>query len=294
VGLPTFNRSEALERAVRSALDQDYRPLIIKVSDNASTDGTAALLTSLASRHVELQVLTNSENLGPTANFRAVVPVAPEGYFMWLGDDDWLGPGCVSACVEALVADPRVSLAAPTVHYHGPGRSWVDPRVELSGDSPSGRVLDYFRVVGANGVFYGLTRSQAMAELPPLSNAMGGDWLHVAALAFLGKVLTLDSCELHRSVGGATRSLRHVARHQGLGRLARFAPQVVIAWTVLAELGWRSDVYLALGRSARLWLGLRCAGIICRRFLPGAIAKGIRQLPVPRAGTPVRNEEVLP
>jgi hypothetical protein len=294
VGLPTFNRSQTLERAVRSALDQDYRPLTIRVSDNASTDDTGPLLAALAKAHRELQVVTNSENLGPTANFRAVLPSDSEGYFMWLGDDDWLGHGCISACVRALESDGDVALAAPTVRYHGPGRSWVDPPVELLDDSPCGRVLDYFRTVGANGVFYGVARSQAMAEVPPLSNAMGGDWLHVAALAFLGKVRTLDSCELHRSVGGATRSLRHVARHQGLGPFASFAPQVVIAWTVLAELGWRSDVYGALGRARRLWLGTRSAGIICRRFLPGAIAKGIRQLAARREPTGVPSREVLP
>jgi glycosyltransferase involved in cell wall biosynthesis len=294
VGLPTFNRRNALERAVRSVLDQDYRPLTIRVADNASTDDTGPLLTSLAKAHPELQVVTNSRNLGPTANFRIALPSDSDGFFMWLGDDDWLGHGCISACVRALEADGDLVLAAPTVRYHGQDRSWVDPPVELVDDSPLSRVLDYFRAVGANGVFYGLVRSQAIAEVPPLSNAMGGDWLHVAGLAFLGKVRTLDSCELHRSVGGATRSLRHVARHQGLGWVTRFAPQVVIAWTVLADLGWRSDVYVVLGRSRRLWLGLRCAAIICRRFLPGAIAKGVRQLTARADGTQVHGQEVLP
>ena len=47
--IPTYNQVGFLERAVESALRQDYEgPTEIWVADDASTDGTAALLERLA------------------------------------------------------------------------------------------------------------------------------------------------------------------------------------------------------------------------------------------------------
>jgi glycosyltransferase involved in cell wall biosynthesis len=42
IGIPTYNRVESLDRALRSALAQDHPELEVVVSDDASTDGTEA------------------------------------------------------------------------------------------------------------------------------------------------------------------------------------------------------------------------------------------------------------
>lgn len=277
VGLPTYNRRKPLARAVRSVLQQSYRPLRLLVSDNASDDGTAADLAELDAAHPEVRVLTSRINTGPSANFENVRSSSQGEYFMWLGDDDWLDPTYIESCMRELRADATLVMVAGACRYHAEGHHWREtPLIELTHPDGYRRVLDYFRSVGANGVFYGLTRRSALDVLPPVPNLMGGDWLHMARLAFLGGIRTLETTEVHRSVGGATRNLAQVARHQGLGWWSRNAPQIVLACSALADVAWRSPVYQQLGRVRRVRLGTHVASIVVARFLPRAATKFFR------------------
>lgn len=276
VGIPTYNRCGSLRRAIESVLEQDHTPRRVVVSDNASEDGTPALVEDLIRRHPELEYRRHSENCGPTANFQSLWPTTGDGFFMWLGDDDWLGPGSLAACAEQLLADPSLVMVAPATRYHSDDGTSLEEPVNLIEDDPCQRVLSYFKQVSTNGVFFGLTRCSALAAIPGFSNLMGGDWLHVAALAFQGRIRTLDHVEIHRSVGGATRSLADVARHLGLGWLPRTVPQAAIAWHVFVDIGWRSPAYVSLSRPRRVSLGARAATIIVVRFIPRAVVKYLR------------------
>ena len=65
--VPTFNRVGYLGEAIASILSQDYRDFELVVADNASTDGTAALLAGVTDprlRHVR-----RAHNIGWRANF---------------------------------------------------------------------------------------------------------------------------------------------------------------------------------------------------------------------------------
>ena len=238
-----------------------------------------------------MSLILNEANAGPVANFETARRESQGEYFMWLGDDDWIDDQYLSSCVRELRRDPSTAMVAGVAHYHADDRDWLDsPTVDAIADDPRERVLSYFRQVGSNGVFYGVVRQRALDLLPPLTDHMGGDWTHVASLAFLGRIRTIDSVQVHRSVGGATRSLADVARHQQLGWIARTAPQLVIAWVVFSDIAWRSPVYAPLGSPGRVRLGLHAAWIVSARFLPGAIAKFARiqisRLRARRAVTP--------
>ncbi len=45
--IPTYNRSWALEKAVRSVFDQEYRPIECLIVDDGSTDDTADIVKHL-------------------------------------------------------------------------------------------------------------------------------------------------------------------------------------------------------------------------------------------------------
>lgn len=277
VGLPTFNRRVAAMKAARSVVHQSYRPLHLIVVDNASDDGTAREIERLTSEFNEVSLFINEMNIGPSANFERVRDEASGEFFMWLGDDDWLDANYIDNCVRELNADHQTVMVAGACRYHSVNSVWLEsPRVNVLQNCGTDRVLEYFRSVTSNGVFYGVARREILIGLPPVPNVMGGDWLHMARLAFLGRIKTLDQVEVHRSVGGATRSLANVAKHQQLGWLSRNAPQIALAWVTLADIGWRSSVYASLGRQRRLALGGRSACIVISRFLPGAIAKFLR------------------
>lgn len=278
VGLPTYNRRLSAMRAAESVVQQGYQPVRLVISDNASEDGTTTDLRRLADGSAGIRLLENTINIGPSANFERVRTEAAGEFFMWLGDDDWLDENYIGACVRELDSDQHLVMVAGACRYHEGENTWLEsPLINLLQDGSAERVLGYFRSVSSNGAFYGVARREALVSLPPVPNVMGGDWLHLARLAFLGKIRTLESVEVHRSVGGATRSLAHVAKHQQLGWLSRNAPQIALAWLAFTDISWRSPVYEPLGRTRRFVLGARSSTIIFARFVPSAAAKFVRQ-----------------
>ena len=277
VGIPTYNRLDKLQLAVASVLAQDYPAVELVVSDNASTDGTAEWLGELVRTNPGVVVHTNATNVGPTANFNQVRSASTGPFLLWLGDDDVLDPSYVSACVAALEANPDAVLAAGEVRYdEGQVELRAGVRVTCLEASGSDRVRSYYRQVKDNGTFYGVTRRSAAERIPPMANRMGNDWYLMAGLAYQGHFLAVDGTSVVRSVGGATRSLRHVARSADLSWIEAEVPQLAIAWLALRDIGWGSDTYDTLGSVARLRLGLSAARVIVVRFVIPSIPKYLR------------------
>jgi GT2 family glycosyltransferase len=64
IGLTTYNAADRVERAVNSALAQTWRPIEIVAVDDASNDGTRAILDRLAAQHPALRVFGHAANGG--------------------------------------------------------------------------------------------------------------------------------------------------------------------------------------------------------------------------------------
>ena len=128
IGIPTYNRSESLRRAIQSALAQDHPALEVVVSDDASTDGTEAVLRDMASGEPRLRCLRQPRNVGHALNFQTVLDAARGEYFMWLTDDDWLDPSYVSHCLAELTQNPDHALVCGLARYHSNGSHVVDER----------------------------------------------------------------------------------------------------------------------------------------------------------------------
>lgn len=99
VVVPAYDAERHLERAVASALQQTLRPSEVLLVDDASTDGTLALMHRLAAAHPEVTVLALEVNGGP-AHARNVALDAARGDWVALLDaDDLLSPGRLAAMV---------------------------------------------------------------------------------------------------------------------------------------------------------------------------------------------------
>lgn len=275
VGIPTFNRLDRLRSAVDSVLAQDYPDVELIISDNASSDGTDEYVRRLVEQHPDrVRALRNDRNLGPIENFNRVRVACRGEFVMWLGDDDRLSPGFLSACVARLGERPDAALVAGRVRYVDAGREVGDGEVILCDEGDGvGRLLAYYRQVGDNGTFYGLTRAEVARRLEPMGAVMGGDWYLMAEMAYLGPLLVADDAEVLRSVGGATRSLKHVARSSGFSWFEGEFPQLAIAWSAFRAVGWSSPVYDGLSRARRLSVGGRVAVIIVGRFVIPAVPR---------------------
>lgn len=94
VVISTFERPDACERALRSALEQDYPPLEVLVCDNGSTDDTAPRLLAWQDRRDDVRYLRTAANSGTPATTRNLgIEHARGDWIAFLDDDDaWL-PG---------------------------------------------------------------------------------------------------------------------------------------------------------------------------------------------------------
>ena len=93
--IPTFNSGETIERTLRSVLAQAYRPLEVVVYDEASSDGTRALVAKMLERadsDVEVRLLTSEENSGPVPAWRVVLHEISGDWCSFVWADDVLKP----------------------------------------------------------------------------------------------------------------------------------------------------------------------------------------------------------
>lgn len=113
--VPTFNRESlfaaCLGELVNQVLALEDRGLVeILVSNNASTDGTAAVARGFAGLYGGLRYNENAEDLGPIENFLLLIKMARGSYFWLVGDDDLVKPGALKKILEILVKNPRPDL----------------------------------------------------------------------------------------------------------------------------------------------------------------------------------------
>jgi len=257
VGIPTHNRAVKLGRAVESVLAQTHGNVELVISDNASSDDTESLCRSVCERDRRVRYLRSPVNRGPTANFNILFRELRGDYVMVLSDDDWLDERYLADCLGELRADPELALVCGRARYLRDGavvKQGVD--IQLQDDSPARRVLSYLRDVDENGVFYGLMARAVLLRAAPLRNVLGNDWLLAAAIAAQGKVRTIDTAALNRDLGGTSADFSRLVATLGLPRWQARIPHLMIAFEVLADIGWRAPVYreLRAGDRARLAL----------------------------------------
>jgi len=104
----TFNQCALIETCLRSIIDQEVDADVqVLVGDDASDDGTSAIVAKLAAEYGgRIQHLRREPNMGVFANIRDLVSRAAGDYIAQTdGDDYWL-PGKLARQLEYLRAHP--------------------------------------------------------------------------------------------------------------------------------------------------------------------------------------------
>jgi glycosyltransferase involved in cell wall biosynthesis len=206
VCLPVRNGVDRIGVVVKSVLAQDHKNLELIISDNASTDGTEELCRALAAADPRIRYHRQPRNMGLLNNFIKAMELARGTYLRWLGDDDWLEPNAIAACLEVFQRDPHLVLVTSRVHYIGPnGRSKISPNFEpgiLASEDPAARFAQIiaFQISGMPvDPLYGLIR-RASATGIARRNIIGEDHVFSSRLALAGPWGHVPEVLLHRHV----------------------------------------------------------------------------------------------
>lgn len=112
VGIPTFNRPEALRNALEGIVGQTYKNLEIIVSDNATPNNlTDTVVHEFMRRDSRIRYFRQAENRGALFNFQFVLENATGEFFMWAADDDHRAPKFVKTLVDLMQRNPECAIS---------------------------------------------------------------------------------------------------------------------------------------------------------------------------------------
>lgn len=102
VCIPTCNRADLIGKTLDALISQLTPEMEIIVSDNASSDDTAATVSARAAQCGSLRGFRNDTNIGLDANTIQAVRHAQGEYCWLLSDDDIVLPGAVERIIATL------------------------------------------------------------------------------------------------------------------------------------------------------------------------------------------------
>jgi glycosyltransferase involved in cell wall biosynthesis len=117
VALPVYNGEKYLAETLKSILSQTVTDMEVIISDNASTDNTAAICERFASQDSRISYHRNSKNLGANPNFNMVFGYATGKYFKWATYDDVMEPDYLEKCIAALEENTDAVLCQSYIQY---------------------------------------------------------------------------------------------------------------------------------------------------------------------------------
>jgi hypothetical protein len=194
VVIPTHDRPDRLEGAVRSVLDQDYPAVEVVIVDDGSGPATADVLDRLAGSHPRLVVVRHDDARGASAARNAGIAAATGELVGFCDDDDvWL-PGAAAATVAALTPSTGMAYGFHQVHVEATGRI-----VTFRPPACTGPAL--LRWVNVPAILFGVARRSLLGDEfrfdPDLVLSEDWDlWLRCAELA----PLTLVPAPVYRYV----------------------------------------------------------------------------------------------
>ena len=135
--IPAYNAEAFIERSVRSVLTQSVQDLRLIVVDDGSTDGTAAVLSSLASEDGRLTPLS-VPNGGPAAARNIALDMLEDDtdYVMFLDADDLLLPDALEYALSGAAGGADLTVFGFSICEEGGGKSrdYCEPEALLGED----------------------------------------------------------------------------------------------------------------------------------------------------------------
>jgi glycosyltransferase involved in cell wall biosynthesis len=190
-----------LSRAIRSALDQTHHDVRVVVYDNASSDGTEALVRAVADHDPRVTYYRHPQNIGGAANIAFGMERVATPFFSILCDDDVLLPRFYEIALREFERFPAAMfVGASTLEITGDGELVFAPAASWDrvGLFDSGEALR--RMVG--GKHPTLTNVAFRRELVDDVGTVDPEAGTLLDLDYYIRVCTKHPCAITREVAG--------------------------------------------------------------------------------------------
>ncbi|MFS0756795.1 glycosyltransferase [Noviherbaspirillum sp. 1P10PC] len=109
----TYNQERYIAKCLQSIVDQETDfPFEVIVGDDASTDGTRAIVRDFAERYPgKVTAVLHETNVGPTQNYLSVHNLARGAYVAHVDGDDYCLPGKLARLASHLDQQPDCRIA---------------------------------------------------------------------------------------------------------------------------------------------------------------------------------------
>ncbi len=210
VGMPVYNGEAHIRKAIESILGQTFTDFELVISDNASSDGTAAICQEYAARDSRIRIFRNEINRGSVYNDNRVFQLSRGKYFKWASSNDYIAPTMLEECVNVLDRRPEVVLCyshSCLLDDQGALIEEHEDALDLENDSPSFRFRRITCDMGLNNAFSGLIRSDVLRQTTYLENYLASDLPVMAELALHGKFHEIPRPLFFRRVGNQSATV---------------------------------------------------------------------------------------
>jgi glycosyltransferase involved in cell wall biosynthesis len=122
--IPCWNAAGSIGRALASVLEAEERALQVIVVDDASQDGTAAVVRAIADRDPRVELVVAPGNGGASAARNLGLPLVRGEWLSFLDADDRLLPGGLDALHRAAVDTDALAVVGQRIWSDGT-RTWI-------------------------------------------------------------------------------------------------------------------------------------------------------------------------
>ncbi len=222
VVMATYNGQRYLKEQIDSVFAELRPGDELIVVDDASSDGTAAILDLLTWSN--LRIVKNSSNIGVLQTFeRGLALASSDVIFLCDQDDVWL-PGKLSSFIEAFAADERILVVVSDAQMIDANGAMLAPSFMATRGGFKGGVISTIVRNRYLGCAMALRKEVLAAALPiPVFVPMHDMWLGAIASA-CGHVHYIQSPLLQYRRHGANVS---PSRRQGWLRMLRWRGQLM-------------------------------------------------------------------
>jgi glycosyltransferase involved in cell wall biosynthesis len=150
IGITCFNAIDTIERAINSALNQDWPNYEILIVDDFSVDGSWEIIQKIKSLNTGITAIQHSKNLGASAARNSIIQNANGDYIVFFDDDDESFNFRIRVQCEALISYQSscgielVACFASGVRKYPNGYELKMPAIASQGKSLVGSIVaDY-------------------------------------------------------------------------------------------------------------------------------------------------------